>query len=302
MTLDSEKWAAAQVQRRMRKKRAKANSRLLDPLEEVIYKEMEDRNRSRDKKHLHPSEMAKANWCLRQTWYKMTDVTESNPETFNFRKMNIFAEGHYIHAKWQEWMRRAGVLWGTWNCQWCDHSWEGLAPTICPECYHGPPVYGEVSLFDEDHQIMGNTDGWIKDEHGEALVEIKSVGIGTIRWEAPSLYAAYEAGDIDLDGLWKRIRRPLATHERQIQLYMYVLGVHDAIVLYEWKPTQEVREFHIKLDMGVVQPLLDGALAVLDSIRDGSVPLRPIAASSKSSDVCRFCAYKDTCWEQKEQE
>ena len=293
---DDARWAAAQTQRAKKKKRDKSNKRLLGPLEEVIYKQMDERNSHRDTDHLHPSEMAKANWCLRQTFWKMQGLPESNPEVYNLRKMNIFAEGHNIHDKWQEWLRAAGVLWGNWDCKWCGHRWEELSPSHCPECFEGPPKYAEVDLYDDKHKIMGHTDGWIKDAEGDALLEIKSVGIGTIRWEAPSMYEAYEHGDITLDDLWKRIRRPLASHNRQIQLYMYVLGVPKAVVLYEWKPTQEVREFHLELDMDVVQPLLDGALAVLDSMADLTVPLRPVDATGPTCNTCRFCNYREDCW------
>lgn len=292
-----ERWESAQALRKVKKKRNKKNRRLLDPVEDVIFNEMEERNAHRDTEHLHPSEMAKANWCLRQTYYKMTDTTPSNPETFGFRRINLFAEGHFTHEKWQEWLRRAGVLWGDWKCKWCGHKWEDQSPSHCPVCYEGPPVYAEVTIYNEQYKIMGHTDGWIKDEEGEALLEIKSLGIGTLMFEAPTLFQAYRDGHVSLDEVWTRIKRPLASHNRQVQLYMYLLNVPKAIVLYEWKPTQDTKEFHVELDMEVVQPLLDGCLAILDSLDDGSVPLRPRDATSRESDVCKYCQFKDKCWE-----
>jgi rubrerythrin len=299
MSVDSEKWLAAQATRKVKRKRSKSNDRILGPIEDVVFNEMKERNAGRDTLHLHPSEMAKADWCLRSTFYKMTGVEESNREVFSLRMMNIFAEGHSIHEKWQEWLRRAGVLWGDWRCRGCEEKFTALAPTECPGCgqMHRGFDYLEVDVYDDKHKIMGHTDGWIKDDEGEALLEIKTVGIGTLAFEAPSLFQAYRDGHVSLDEVWKRIKRPLSTHNRQIQLYMYVLGVDKAVVLYEWKPTQEVREFHIELDMDVVQPLLDGALAVLDSIQDGSVPLRPREATSSDSDICARCSFKDRCWE-----
>lgn len=294
----TDRWEAAQVTRAIRKKREKSNDRLLGVIEDVVFNEMEERNSHRDTEHLHPSEMSKNNWCLRQTFYKMTGEEQTNPEVFSFRTMNIFAEGHSIHEKWQEWLRRAGVLWGKWKCKVCEHEWVALAPDNCPSCHQDrlPPFYKEVSIYNERYHIMGHTDGWIKDDEGEALLEIKTVGVGTLAFEAPSLFQAYRDGDLTVDDVWKRIKRPLATHNRQIQLYMYCLNVPKAVVLYEWKPTQEVKEFHISLDMEVVQPLLDGALAVLDSLKDGSTPLRPREAYGPDSDVCKYCAFKEKCW------
>lgn len=293
----TDKWEAAQALRKIKQKKSKSNKRLLAPVEDVIFNEMKERNAKRDTLHLHPSEISKGDWCLRRTYYKMTDTEETNPEVFSFRKVNIFAEGHFSHEKWQEWLRRAGVLWGDWQCRACGHKWTAQSPECCPECSHTPPIYKEVEVYDDKYKIMGHTDGWIRDDEGEALLEIKTVGVGTLAFEAPSLFGAYRDGLISLDELWKRIKRPLATHNRQIQLYMYVLGVDKAVVIYEWKPTQDVKEFHIELDMEVVQPLLDGALALLDDIEDGRTPLRHQDASGPDSDVCRLCAYKDKCWE-----
>jgi rubrerythrin len=293
---DSDRWEAAQALRKTRKKRDKKNNRVLGPAEDAIFAEMGERNSQRDTKHLHPSDISKGNWCLRQTYYKMTDTTPTNPETFTLRKINLFAEGHFTHEKWQEWLRRAGILWGNWLCQWCHHKWEALSPSHCPVCYEGPPKYAEVDIYDAEYHIIGQADGWLKDDMGDAILEIKSLGVGTLMFEAPTLFQAFRDGHLDLDEVWKRIKRPLATHNRQVQLYMYFLGVHKAVVLYEWKATQEVKEFHIELDMDVVNPMLTGALAVLDSLKDNTVPLRPQAATDRSSEVCTYCQFKDECW------
>ena len=286
------------AERLKKAKRTKANHRLTGAIEGIVFNEMNERNEERDTEHLHPSEMAKNDWCLRQSYYKMTKEKESNPEsTANFRRMNIFAEGHAIHDKWQEWLRRAGILWGNWKCIGCYDTWEALAPAHCPSCGNTRTVrYAEVPLYSKKYHIIGHTDGVIRDDEGEALLEIKSVGLGTIRWDAPQMYEAYEDGRIDLDELWKRIKRPLAAHNRQIQLYMFILGIHKAVVIYEWKPTQEVREFKVDLDMEVVQPLLDGALAVQDSLKDKVPPLR-FSGATRSSKACRFCPYKTTCYD-----
>jgi hypothetical protein len=122
-----------------------------------------------------------------------------------------------------------------------------------------------------------------------------SVGLGTVKWDAPALYQAYEDKEIDLDELWNRIKRPLTPHRKQVNLYMYFLGVSQAIVIYEWKPTQEVKEFHLTLDMGLVQPMLDGAEQLLKHLEDKEVPPRPEGA--RKSGMCKYCSFKTMCWE-----
>ena len=273
-----------------------AEKRLLGKVERVLLQSSEKRNQQRDTAHLHPSEMAKENWCPRQSYFKMTDMEVSDPESFSFQRLNIFEEGHYIHAKWQDWMHQTGILVGFWKCNRCGDKWWAKSPDRCPACFEQDFRYAEVPLSNEEYHILGHADGQIEDDQGEALVELKSVGLGTIRFDAPALYKAYETGDIKLDELWKRIKRPLASHNRQIQIYMFCKNIHNAVVIYEWKPTQEVKEFALKYDPSVVKPLLEGAKSILEAIKDDMPPVKPASATSTSCATCKFCPFKSKCW------
>lgn len=270
--------------------------RLLGKVERVLLQDSADRNAQRDTDHLHPSEMSKENWCPRQSYFKITDMEVSDPESFSFARLNIFEEGHNIHTKWQRWMQKTGILIGDWKCRDCDHVWWDKCPSRCPKCFGVHCVYHEVPLYSDKYRIMGNADGLCEDDQGKFLVELKSVGLGTIRFDAPALYQAYADGEVSLDELWKRIKRPLAAHNRQIQLYMFLKEVHEAVVIYEWKPTQEVREFHLTFAPEVVGPLLMGAKAVNEAVDDGIPPVRPASATSKSCATCKFCPFKTKCW------
>lgn len=278
------------------------NRRVLGPIEEAMREDMILNNSTRDTVHLHPSEMAKNDWCTRATWYKVKDTSQSNPENLNLRRINILAEGNNIHDKWQTWMRRAGILAGNWKCRVCHHKWwEDAPPSICPECEASPELirYAEVPVEDTEHRIIGHADGLIIDQTGKALIEIKSVGLGTIRWDAPKMYELYEDGTLGIDALWKRLKRPLTTHLRQINLYMHCTGIHDAVVIYEWKPTQEVKEFQITYDPALVDPMLAKALTLIDDIDNDVLPPR-YPGAMKSKQPCVFCSYKSTCFESTE--
>lgn len=273
---------------------AKDERRLLSKIEGVMARQQADRDATRDTKHVHPSDLAKNDWCPRATYYKMTDETVSNPDSVALRRMNIFAEGHAIHEKWQKWLWMTGCLVGKWSCNSCGEGWMGKSPLVCPECMSVDIKYREVDLYDEDYQIIGHADGEWEDSQGRALIEIKSIGLGTIRWDAPNLYEGFENGELSLDELWKRIKRPLLPHRRQINLYMYLRKVDQAIVIYEWKPTQEVKEFHLSYDEALVKPMLEGAKSVVEAVKLGIAPDRPIQA--RKSGMCKFCPYKDNCW------
>jgi len=275
---------------------AKSNQRLLPRIEAALAIEQAERNAKRDTVHLHPSEMSKDNWCVRSSYYKITGVDESDSRSFNLKSMNIFAEGHNIHDKWQRWMWKAGGLVGNWKCSICSHRWEDTSPERCPTCLTEDIRYAEVPIEDPRHRIIGHADGIWEDADGRAVIEIKSVGLGTIRWDAPKLYEGYDSGDLSLDELWKRIKRPLTTHRRQVNLYMHCLGIDKAVVIYEWKPSQDVKEFQLNFEPELVEPMLEGAKQVIDALDDNLVPIRPDFATHKSCAACRFCSYKTHCW------
>jgi hypothetical protein len=268
---------------------------LLPVVTTALTKSQAERNAKRDTDHLHPSDLAKTNWCPRATYYKITKHEESNTQVLSLQRMNILEEGHRIHDKWQRLMWDAGVLKGDWRCRSCGHVWLDISPKECIKCKAASywVQYNEVPIQDDDYHVIGHADGIVSLDK-DYLIEIKSVGMGTLRWEAPSLYNSFTSGEISFDDLWKQLRRPLHSHNRQVQLYMHFLGIHDALVLYEWKPTQDVKEFNVKYSPEVVAPMLAGAKVVLNALEDELAPPRP--EGFMKSKQCRFCAYKDACW------
>lgn len=275
---------------------ARSTQRILPSVEAALAKEQAVRESNRDTVHHHPSELSKTHWCPRASWLKIKGEPESRSQYMDLRRMNILAEGNNIHDKWQRLMWKAGGLYGNWSCSNCYYTWEALAPENCPECSQLDLKYKEVPIYNEEYRVIGHADGVWQDSEGRAVVEIKSVGLGTLRWEAPSLYEGYESGDLKLDDLWDRLKRPLLAHRKQVNLYMYFLGIDKAIVIYEWKPSQEVKEFHLSLSMDLVSPILEGINSVNDFLDKNVMPDRPTEATHQKSTFCRFCAYKESCW------
>ena len=79
----------------------------------------------RDPTVIHPSEMAKDDWCPRATYLRI--ISGKWPpvkEKFDFVRENIFAAGNDIHTKWQDRIIDAGFpVWGDWKCRTCDDAW-----------------------------------------------------------------------------------------------------------------------------------------------------------------------------------
>ena len=236
--------------------------RLIPVAEEQLMREQLES--TRDTEHLHPSEICKRDWCNRSSWYTIKGYEKAD-RSLSFQTLNIFAEGHAIHAKWQKWLTDAGVL-------------EAV----------------EVPILDEEFRLMGHADGIINDSKGRAILEIKSVGAGTIRMEDFELYQSASSPD----DMWKKVRKPFNTHLRQVNLYMHCLGIHDAVFLYEWKATQEVKEFSVKFQPELIEDILSGCKNVIRGLESGVPPMRPTWVEDSTSKTCKNCPYKKVCWKE----
>jgi len=225
----------------------------------------------RDHTVIHPSELCKTDFCARASYYTITQGPKRDKA--GFRLQNIYDEGHYIHAKWQNRLRDMGILYGMWYCQSCKLAYTGIGSS-CPDCGSLLIDYREVSVYDRDLMISGHTDGWVKDDQGNVLIEIKSIGIGTIRFEEPSLLYSHAT----LDDAWANIRRPFSTHIRQGQLYLEMLrrmkekGIYDEVpeeivFIYEKKSDQAVKEFTVRANPATVKPMLDKAYDIARAVR-----------------------------------
>lgn len=244
----------------------KVETRLLGPVERYILARKPDGSRRQD--ILHPSELAKSDFCPRAAYLRLSGVP-ARPEKPNLRLQSIFDEGHAIHGKWQKYLAEMGVLYGMWDSgEWALSADVDLTTTS----------YREVPLHDDSLRIAGHSDGWVKGLGEDCLIEIKSIGSGTIRFEQPSLLRGG-----DLFSAWRDIRRPFPTHVRQGQLYlalanrMHASGLlasapQEIVFLYELKADQSVKEFVVTYDPMIAKDALDDAYDIVAALDAGEEP------------------------------
>lgn len=213
---------------------------------------------------LHPSEIIKPDWCYRYQTYLLLGgkKTKKNP---NLKLQSIFDEGHFIHAKWQNWFREMGVLYGRWQTyDGLDLGWG------TPETMDLKPTdeYAEVPLKLPKYRIAGHADGWIKGLGDDCLIEIKSIGAGTLRFEAP---LTFEKHNGDLTKMWADIRRPFRSHLLQGQLYLWLCEQiwpddcpNEIVFLYELKADQSYKEFIVKKNPEILEMVMHGVEYVND--------------------------------------
>ena len=242
---------------------------------------------------LHPSEIIKRDYCRRAGYFLLSGHTKI-AEKPNLRLQSIFDEGHAIHAKWQACFQEMGTIHGNFVCAACDKYTWGTSPESCEHC--GAPssklTYAEVTLVDKDLRIAGHTDGWIKGIGDDTLIEIKSIGPGTIRSEAPNLFMD---ADGDFMKAWKNVRRPFPTHIMQGQVYLELMqrmghDVNEIVFIYELKADQDYKEFTIKRDYELVRHVFDNAKLVVDAVDAGVAP----ECNNNPEGTCKQCApYKE---------
>lgn len=268
---------------------------------------------------IFPSEMSKTDWCPRATYFRMSGKPDPSSKP-SFTLENVFAEGNSIHSKWQNWLSETDKLWGDWKCYRCAaHVKNSLKPEgsafnspygacvgtdwvnikftwsvdpLNPEKYEHDWRYKEVTLRSNSLPVGGHADGALT-EHN-ILIELKSLGIGSLRFEAPKLleentYVVDGKKIIDIDGVWKNFHRPLTAHLRQGNIYLWMakemgLPFDQIAFIYEFKANQQVKEFVVSMSDEILAPIFEKSVIVKEALVSG---LTPECQSGTSCMQCR---------------
>lgn len=271
----------------------KSTSALLGEVERhVVTENLEESQRNPHV--IHPSEICKADTCRRAIYYRISDTpADSTGVNVSFHLQRVFDEGHDIHDKWQGWLWGMGKLYGYWECLVCDAYWYARSPINCAKC--GAPKrkirYREVPVRSDEHLISGHADGLLD----EGLIEIKSVGVGTLRFEAPGFHDKLQSGEWTINETWNAIKRPFPTHIRQAMIYAYCKGIDTIIFIYEWKPSQSVKMFTVKFSEELVNPILEVCKDIKWAVEKKRPVERPRWASPDHKE-CKACPYRKTCY------
>jgi hypothetical protein len=238
---------------------------------------------------LHPSEVASEGWCPRHAQLVLEEKVQVKQDNHRLRTQSIFAEGHAIHDKWQSWLGDWGVLYGRWKCSACRTvAWSYGKPDDLCEHPLSCVKYAEVPLA---HGIWGgHADGILLiQDQPVSMLEIKSIGTGSIRYGAPSIFMDGEP----LEKMFSRITQPFPSHMRQIQIYMELSSrilepevptVDQAIVLYELKSNQEAKEFVVQRDDTHIADILEWADEIESLLHTGDVIECPYSKCRYSHD------------------
>ena len=254
----------------------KRETRVLTSLERFVL--AQPMNSDRATNVIHPSAMIKSDWCHRAEYYTLQGAKPA-PSKFkaSIDQMLVFEEGHRIHDRYQNWFWGMGTLYGLWQCLSDEgHTFWALSPTQCEHCGSEKLKYKEVPVSSPAHGISGHADGWLVGLGEDLLLEIKSVGEGTFRWEDPTGWI--NSGN-DFKKYWSALKNPFYSHLMQAQVYMKLLEImnpdnfpKEAVFVYESKVDQKRKEFVVnKSDFGVTE-LFDAASMIMQAIEDQVPP------------------------------
>jgi hypothetical protein len=233
---------------------------------------------------LHPSEISHSEWCPRANYHRLAGHTPASEGPVTHWQMRmIFDEGKEIHKKWQGRIWDLGRLRGVFYCMDCKRAWWDTAPEKCESCGAKREFlrYDEVPLHRPSLNMAGHADGLDRDE---ATIEIKSIGVNTLRFEAPRLIKdhSYKLNIngrnrefLDYDGLWDSIRVPFPSHIRQAHLYSYMGAPPVEIFIYECKWNQRVKEMVVKYREERIADRLDWCSQIVMALQGGNVPACP---------------------------
>jgi hypothetical protein len=265
----------------------KHESVLLGPVDQYLQLLPNDR----DATVIHPSEMSSKDWCHRATWHRISGhPLMKPPPAVALKPSLIFAEGHQIHRKWQGWLRGMGILWGRWKCLACHESVEMFSNDLrqigCTGMCNGEHLweYMEVPLEYPSHRMAGHADGVVRVGNEVVLVEFKSVGPGTMR-----LLGLLDEDENDgvSSERFSKISMPARSHLIQTQIYLRLMEaarstpLERAVVIYEHKADQQVREFPIVRNDSFTDPLFDAALDIAWAMDRGREVKCPFGGCSK---------------------
>jgi len=250
---------------------------------------------------MHPSDLCKPDWCGRHDYYRMigTPIEKQSQANPSFRMSNIWAEGTAIHSKFQTWLWEMGVLWGDFECRNCGHRWGALSPTECQFCQSPRLTYRELPMRHERYMVEGHADAAVHAPWFRGLVEIKSIGVNSWRFDAPRLWNRYEAGEKPED-IWMGINRPFNSHLRQGMFYLWMTWprYEQILFIYESKFHQQTKEFLVDYNKTLIAPILEEVRDVAYAVRSGhQPPPRPSWAEDPVCKVCASCEYRKTCWQ-----
>lgn len=238
----------------------------------------------------HPSEWGK---CQRKVAYRYYNhhhrfIKKAEHEV-DLRVERIFDNGHSVHDRWKKYLISSFCgLRGCWLCSMCGKVYGrdekiGVFNPIRCSCGKEGLQYEEILVRSEPkYNFEGHVDAVI-DLRGSPYGQGKEHDVFVVDFKSMS------------DSYFSELRQAQHEHVVQTHVYMWLLGLQAAIIVYENKDNQTLKEMFIPRSEKLVSEIKDDSSLLGRLLECGKLPPRP-DGFVRSRMPCRFCEFRDVCF------
>jgi hypothetical protein len=227
------------------------------------------------------------------------------------------ATGRRYHYTPEEWV---------WSCADPDHDTPYIGGMLWPNTVRaadlkvGDEIWMvEVPLFNPEYHFGGHADAIVKTPAGAAVIDFKSTNensfaylfhdeMRTSEYHLRYPHKHFQVCHICGDNIsrWRDYTDHLVEqhmshisidtkHRTQLNVYMWLLGLDNGVLLHENKNTQMVMCLPVDRDETLISKIQSDAVDIWRRVTDGGpVPDQPY--SSRSKFPCAWCDFVSHCW------
>jgi hypothetical protein len=246
----------------------------------------------------HPSAWG---YCLRKVAYQYYNENkkfyQKTDADVNSRLEMIFDNGHHVHARWQDYLDNAGVIRGIWRCPnpACGRKYgEGSRLGIfnpartrkgwkC-QCGNDKALeYDEIPIISHpDYNFRGSCDA-VLDFRGGPFEMKTALDVIVVDFKSMK------------NDEFVKLEHAKPEHVVQVNIYMWVLGLKGAVLLYENKDKQLVKEMFVPRDEALITRIKKEAIWMRKLLNEGKLPPRN-ESFGRSSEPCLWCEFRGLCY------
>lgn len=223
--------------------------------------------------------------CSREIYYSIKYPDKKLK--FSPQMKRVLGNGNALHNRIRNYLTDLGLLWGKWFCNKCEdyvvnnNSFKEInnntiysVPSYCPTCLNDENIeYEEVCFANDNLSLFGMIDGFIVINNELFILEIKSIN----------------------NSGFTKLNSPKQEHIEQINLYCYLTNIDKAIILYENKDNQDLKEFLVEKDKDLVLNLLEKIKFLRNCLETNTIPNR--ICNSNVTYNAKYCPYNHICFD-----
>jgi CRISPR/Cas system-associated exonuclease Cas4 (RecB family) len=244
----------------------------------------------------HPSAWGS---CRRKMAYQYFNEKENflppSASSVDFRMERIFDNGHGTHARWQNYLDKAGYLRGYWRCtnphcatvHGADSELGQFNPTRDKDwscrCGSKSLAYEEICVKSPpEFNFEGHVDA-VLDLTGSPHENPRGVNVFVVDMKTMK------------DELFSELVEAKHEHVVQVHIYMWLLKLSGAVVLYENKDNQSIKEMFVPRDESMVERIKKEAVDLKEMLSIRKLPPR-FGGATRSKYPCRGCEFLELCF------